>query len=117
MIFVPVTIGLLLGFCLFSFIYILTKRSEKRYVATGITALAGVAIIVTSILLIGGFEGMGFGVIGIGFVVIAVAGLFVFLFKPVDKNGSNELSPQDKRNLFVLPISFVIVLTFTLFIS
>ncbi|MBD7906712.1 YesK family protein [Sporosarcina gallistercoris] len=89
MIFVPVAIGLLLGYFLFSMIYIFTKRSDKRYMAPGITGLAGVAIIVASILLIGGFEGMGFGIIGIGFVVIAVAGLFVFLFKPVENGGSN----------------------------
>lgn len=89
MIFVPVAIGLLLGYCLFSMIYLFTKSSDKRYMASGVTGLAGVAIIVASIVFIGGFEGMGYGIIGIGFVVIAVAGLFVFLFKPIKNRDSN----------------------------
>ncbi|MCM3757155.1 hypothetical protein M3197_06590 [Sporosarcina aquimarina] len=117
MIFVPVGIGLILGYLLFSFVYILTKRSEKRYIASVITALAGIAIIVASILLIGGFEGMGFGIIGIGFLVIAIAGLFVFLFKPVDHHASHQLSVKDKRNLMGIPAFFVIVVVFTFFIS
>lgn len=89
MIFVPVAIGLLLGYCLFSLTYRYTKRTEKRYLAPGITGLAGVAIIVASILLIGGFEGMGYGIVGIGFLVIAIVGLFVFLFKPIENRNSN----------------------------
>ncbi|WP_432355475.1 YesK family protein [Sporosarcina sp. A2] len=117
MVLVPVAIGLILGFLLFSFIYILTKRSEKRYFASLITALVGIFTIVSSILLIGGFEGMGFGIIGIGFVVIAIVGIFVFLFKPVNPQNAQPLSASDKRNLIVIPIVFVIVIVFTLFIS
>lgn len=117
MIFVPIGIGLILGFLLFSFVYILTKRSEKRYIASVITALAGIFIIAASILLIGGFEGMGFGIIGIGFVVIAIAGLFVFLFKPVNQFSAHQLSVKDKRNLMGIPVVFVLVVAFTIFIS
>ncbi|WP_025784567.1 YesK family protein [Sporosarcina sp. D27] len=117
MIFVPIGIGLILGFLLFSFIYILTKRSEKRYIASVVTAFSGIVIIVASILLLGGFEGMGFGIIGIGFVVIAIAGLFVFLFKPVDQHHTHQLSVKDKRNLMGIPAVFVLVVLFTFFIS
>lgn len=117
MIFVPIGIGLILGFLLFSFIYILTKRSEKRYIASVITALAGIFIIVASVVLIGGFEGMGIGMIGIGFVVVAIAGLFVFLFKPADQHAVHPLSGKDKRNLIGIPVVFLLVVVLTTFIS
>ncbi|VDH00450.1 Uncharacterised protein [Lysinibacillus sphaericus] len=117
MIFVPVGIGLILGFLLFSFIYILTKGSEKRYIATVITAFLGIVIIIASILLIGGFEGMGFCIIGIGFVAIAIGGLFVFLFKPVNRQSKHQLSVKDKRNLMGIPVAFVLVVVITFFIS
>jgi hypothetical protein len=74
-------IGLVFGMVVFSLTFLFKKMPENKRVLT--VFISGIVIVLGSILLVGGFEGMPFGMIGLGMSSTAVI-LFFFqnhLFK------------------------------------
>ena len=69
-------VGLVLGFALFFILY-LRFRNKKPSRAGSYTFFAGLVMICLSIFAIGGFEGMPYGMVGLGFLIAGVAGWII----------------------------------------
>ncbi|WP_257967946.1 YesK-like family protein [Peribacillus deserti] len=69
-------IGLIIGLGFYALTYLFVKENVKKVV---IVLIIGVLTILGSIFVIGGFEGMPFGVLGLGIITISI--LFSFFGK------------------------------------
>ena len=98
-------IGLVLGMLFYAFIFIVSKRSGKYYLAPLITFLFSGVIVAYSLFLVGGFEGMGYLFLAVGFFIVSILGT-LFLPLLIRKNESQHLNKRDKISLVVLPIIF-----------
>lgn len=99
-------IGLVLGMLFYAFIFIVSKRSGKYYLAPLITFLFSGVIVAYSLFLVGGFEGMGYLFLAVGFFIVSILGT-LFLPLLIRKNESQHLNKRDKISLVVLPIIFL----------
>ena len=109
MLFLIILIGMFLGFIIFTFTFIVSKKNSKYYLAPIITFLMAIGITAYGIFFIGGFEGMGYGLVAIGFLSISIIGtLLLPLF--IQKKSSQQFKKGDKIWLFILPIMFFLTI-------
>ena len=101
-------IGIFLGTILFSFTLIVAKKTGKAFIAPVVTLFVALFVIVYSIFKVGGFEGMGYGLIGVSILTVAIIGFIVLPFLP--KKISHELNKIEKTLLVILPIVFFITI-------
>ena len=106
-------IGLVLGMIFYAFIFIVSKRSGKYYLAPLITFLFSGVIVAYSLFLVGGFEGMGYLFLAVGFFIVSILGT-LFLPLLIRKNESQQLNKRDKISLVVLPIIFFATIAITI---
>lgn len=109
MFFVPIIYGFVLGIILFSFIFITTKRNGNYYLAPVITFLTAIALTFISLIFIGGFEGMGYGLLAGGILLSSVVGTMI-LPVMIKKTEKSELTKKDQTLLIVLPIIFMLII-------
>lgn len=97
--------GMLLGTIVFIFSFIACKKAEKYHIAPIVTFLFAVAVIGYGYFAVGGFDGMGYGLIGSGFLIISIIGT-IFLPVFIQQFGSKPFKKQDRLLLVVLPVLF-----------
>lgn len=95
--------GAIVGILIFLFTFSISKKIGKFYLAPVVTSTIALFIILYSIFKIGGFEGMGYGLLGMCILAVAVIGSLILLFvvKKVDKKKFNNL---DKTIIIFVPI-------------
>ncbi|MEO4052416.1 YesK family protein [Solibacillus sp. CAU 1738] len=109
MVYLIILIGMFLGFIFFTFTFIASKKNGKYYLAPIITFLMAIGITAYGIFFIGGFEGMGYGLLATGFLFISIIGtLLLPLF--IRKKSSQQFKKGDKISLFILPIVFFLTI-------
>ncbi|QKY71769.1 hypothetical protein Len3610_16925 [Lentibacillus sp. CBA3610] len=106
--------GMFLGCILFMFTFIASKRSGKYYLAPIITFLFSVVIVVYSLIVVGGFEGMGYLFLAAGFLIISIAGT-LFLPFLIRRKASQQFKKRDKISLVMLPIIFFATIGLVIF--
>lgn len=104
-----IIIGMFLGFIIFTFTFIATKSNGKYYLAPIITFLMAIGITAYGIFFIGGFEGMGYGLLATGFLLIGIIGTLL-LHLLIRKKSSQQLKKRDIVSLFILPIMFFLII-------
>lgn len=115
MFFLPIVLGVIFGVILFMFTFVAQKRSGKYYLASIVTFLASIAVTVYGLIVVGGFEGMAYGLLGIGFLFVAIIGT-ISLPLILRKAKKKEFNTKDKVYLFLLPaLFFGIVLSMAYF--
>ncbi|MGN7479847.1 YesK family protein [Solibacillus silvestris] len=97
--------GLFLGVLFFAFVFIASKKSGKYYLAPVITFLFSGMIVAYSLFLVGGFEGMGYLFLAVGFLVVSIVGTLLLPLL-IPKITSQHLNKRDKISLLLLPIIF-----------
>lgn len=110
MFFVPIIYGFVLGSILFAFIFITTKRNGNYYLAPAITFLVAIVLTFISLIFIGGFEGMGYGLVAVGILLSSAVGTIIlpFITKRMEKS---PLTKKDQSLRIVLTIIFFLVIT------
>ncbi len=98
-------VGLFLGIIFFAFVFIASKRSGKYYLAPVITFLFSGMIVAYSLFLVGGFEGMGYLFLAVGFLVVSIVGTLLLPLL-IPKIKSKSLNRKDKISLLLLSILF-----------
>src|SRR5690625_7063153 len=96
MFFLPGGIGLVLGSIVFMFMHIASKRSGRYYLAPLATFLVAVLLMMYGLIVIGGFEGMGYGVLALGFLLIAIIGT---LLLPIKRSEEHTSELQSRGHL------------------
>ncbi|MBD8032752.1 YesK family protein [Solibacillus merdavium] len=114
MIYLVMLVGLFLGIIFFAFVFIASKRSGKYYLAPVITFLFSGMIVAYSLFLVGGFEGMGYLFLAVGFLVVSIAGTLLLPLL-IPKIKSKSLNRKDKISLFLLPILFFATIGIAIF--
>lgn len=105
-------LGLFFGVIIYCFTYIAAKKNDKFYLAPLVTFLVAVLIVLYSIFKIGGFEGMGLGIVGAGVFVVAILGVIILPF--INKKNNKRLTKIDFSLLVILPIIFFATLSILL---
>lgn len=104
-----IIIGLFLGFTLFAFTFIASKQNGKYYLAPIVTFLMSIAITAYGLFFVGGFEGMAYGILAVGFLFSSIIGtLLLPLF--TRKKSPRSLNRADKICLAILPILFFLTI-------
>lgn len=116
MVYLIMLVGLFLGIIFFAFVFIVSKRSGKYYLAPVITFLFSGMIVAYSLFLVGGFEGMGYLFLAVGFLVVSIMGtlLLPLLIRKVE---SQHLNKRDKISLLLLPIIFFATIGIGIFLD
>ncbi|UUI03502.1 YesK-like family protein [Oceanobacillus jeddahense] len=98
-------IGIFFGVIVFLFTFIASKKSGKYYMAPVVTFLIFLAVVAYSLVIVGGFEGMGVGFLGAGFLVVSIVGT---LFLPLLTRWkfAREFTRKDIWALILLPLLF-----------
>lgn len=107
-------VGLLLGIIFFAFVFIASKRNGKYYLAPVITFLFSGMIVAYSIIMVGGFEGMGYLFLAVGFFIVSIFGT-LFLPLLIRRIESQHLNKKDKISLLLLPIIFFATIVISIF--
>ncbi|BAC13206.1 hypothetical protein [Oceanobacillus iheyensis HTE831] len=97
--------GVFLSFIVFMFTFISSKKSGKYYLAPIVTFLFSIGIAAYSIIVIRGFEGMGYLFLAAGFLITSVI-VTIFLPKLIRRKSSKQFKRSDKFSLVFLPIIF-----------
>ncbi|MFS0615821.1 hypothetical protein [Lederbergia ruris] len=96
------TMGFFLGILIYLFTFIAAKKTGKFYLAPLVTFLIAMFIVFYSLFKIGGFEGMGFGILGACMWGVAIIGvLFLPFMKGMKKS---EFTKLDKSILVIIPL-------------
>ncbi|MGM0904436.1 MAG: hypothetical protein ACQEXB_25475 [Bacillota bacterium] len=97
-----VSFGFFFGVIAFLFTIILTKRSGRFYLAPITTVLAAVLVTAYGMFIVGGFEGMAYGILAVGIFLAGLGGVMVLPF--LGKMKKKPLSIFDKVGLVLLPL-------------
>ena len=108
-------IGIFLGTIIYAFTLVVAMQTGKAYIAPVVTLFVALFVILYSIFKIGGFEGMGYGLLGASILTVAIIGFIVLPFLP--KKRSNELNKIEKTLLVILPIVFFITIGSLIFLN
>ncbi|WP_157764802.1 YesK family protein [Solibacillus sp. R5-41] len=94
--------GFFIGILIFLFSFAISKINGHYYLAPLVTFAIAIFVVFYSIFKVGGFEGMGYGIIGVSIFVVAVIGTLILplIVKQIDKNGLNKF---DKSILIISP--------------
>lgn len=104
-------LGLILGSIVFIFLHIASKRSGKYYIAPLVTFLAAVLLTLYGIIIVGGFEGLfGYGMIGLGFLIIAIIGTLLLPAWLRRGGGPKEFTRMDLVSMFLLPFLLIAII-------
>lgn len=107
--FLIIFIGVFLGFTVFTFTFIAAKQNGKYFLAPIITFLMAIGVTAYGLFFVGGFEGMAYGLLGLGFLTVSVIGtLLLPLF--IRKKPSQKINKRDKISLGILPILFFLTI-------
>ncbi|WP_077604947.1 YesK family protein [Oceanobacillus sojae] len=108
--------GIFFGIIVFLFTFIASKKSGKYYTAPIVTFLFSLAIVAYSVIIVGGFEGMGIGVLGVGFLIVSIAGtlLMPLLTK---RNFARSFTRKDTWTLILLPILLFAVIGLSIYLE
>lgn len=109
MMFLIILVGIFLGFIIFSFTFILSKRNRKYYLAPIITFLMSLGLTAYSLFFVGGFEGMGYGLLALGFLIVSIIGTLLLPLL-IRKKPSQQFNKRDKISLLILPIMFFLTI-------
>lgn len=103
MFFMIIALGFIFGLIVYMFMYIASKRSGKYFIAPFVTFIVAVLLTMYGLFVVGGFEGMAYGLLGLGFLIVAIIG--TLLLPVMLRNGveGKEFSNKDKVGLFLLP--------------
>ncbi|MEK4080045.1 hypothetical protein [Solibacillus sp. FSL K6-1126] len=107
-------VGLFLGILFFAFVFIASKWSGKYYLAPVITFLFSGMIVVYSLFLVGGFEGMGYLFLAVGFLIVSIVGTLLLPLL-IPKIKSQPINKKDKISLLLLPIIFFATIGISIF--
>lgn len=102
-------IGLFLGLILFTFTFIVSKKNGKYYLAPIITFLMSIVITAYGLFFIGGFEGMAYGFLAVGFLFTSMIGTFLLPLL-TRKKSPQSLNRTDKISLVILPFLFFLTI-------
>lgn len=108
--------GVLLGSIVFLFSYIASKKNGKYYLAPVVTFLVSLAITAYGFLEVRGFEGMGYGLLGAGFLIVSIVGTLLLPFLSRQKD-SKLLKKKDKISLVMLPVLFFTIIGLTIYLE
>lgn len=102
-------IGTFLGFIVFAFTFIASKKNGKYYLAPIVTFLMSIGITAYGLFFIRGFEGMAYGILAVGVLFASIIGtLLLPLF--TRKKVSGQLNKADKISLAILPLLFFLTI-------
>ncbi|MGE7691659.1 YesK family protein [Lysinibacillus sp. NPDC097214] len=97
-----ILVGFILGASIFLFTLIALKKTGKFYLAPIVTFLIAVLIVLYGLFKVGGFEGMGFGILGACILLAAIVGTLLLPFmKGIKKSEFNKV---DKSILLIIPV-------------
>lgn len=109
MFFLPILIGVIFGSIIFMFTFIASKKNGAYYLAPIITFLSAVALTAYGLIVVGGFEGMGYGVLAFGFLLVSIGGSILLPFL-IRRESSWQFRKKDKISLIILPCLFFVAL-------
>jgi len=109
MIWVPIAYGFVFGIILLAYLFIRLQLSGKYYLAPLLTLFAAFLLTFISLFIIGGFEGIGYGVMASGIFLSSIIGTIILPFI-IGKGRKAALTKLDRRLLIILPILFLLVL-------
>lgn len=108
--------GFLLGTIVFMFFYVASKKSGQYFLAPIITFLFSLAITAYGLFAVGGFEGMGYGLVGVGFVAVSIIG--TLLLPIFTRRGSaQQFTKRDKASLILLPLLFFSIIVLSIYLD
>lgn len=102
-------IGAFLGFIMFTFTFIASKKNGKYYLAPIVTFLMSIAITTYGLFFVGGFEGMAYGILAAEFLLISIIGTLLLPLL-TRKKASGQLNQVDKISLAILPLLFFLTI-------
>ncbi len=105
MVFLIMVGGMFLGSILFLFSLIASKRNGKFYLAPMTTFLFSIAVTAYGLIVIRGFEGMAYGFLGAGFLIVSIVGTLLLPLL-VRQKALQKVKNADKYILVFLPIIF-----------
>lgn len=97
--------GIFLGSIIFMFSFVASKKNGKYYLAPIITFLFSIAITAFGFIVIGGFQGMAYGFLASGFLIVSIVGTLLLPLLMRGKN-SQQFKKRDRVTLVTLPIIF-----------
>lgn len=106
MFFLPIGIGFIFGLIVYIFMYIISKRSGKYYLAPFINFFGAILVTMYGIFVVRGFEGMAYGLLGFGMLITAIIGTLLLPMMVRKVEVRKEFSKKDKVSLFLLPLLF-----------
>ena len=107
MFFLPILLGLVVGLIVFMFTYIVSKRSGKYYLAPLVTFLGTGLLLMYGLFIVGGFEGMAYGLLSLGFLIVAIVGTLILPAKLRKGAGKKDFTKKDKVSLVLLPLLLI----------
>ncbi|MFS0780586.1 hypothetical protein [Bacillus sp. 1P06AnD] len=108
--------GLFFGFLIFLFTLIASKKNGAFYFAPLVTFLSSVLITAYGLFKIGGFEGMAYGFLGAGLLIVATVGVLL-LPLITRKMNKRPLNRADKSILIISPFLFFVTIGLIFFLS
>lgn len=105
MVFLIMLGGIFLGSIIIMFTFIASKRNGKYYLAPMATFLFSIVVTAYGLIVIGGFEGMAYGFLAAGFLIVSIVGTLLLPIL-VRRQESQEFKKVDKIILVILPIIF-----------
>lgn len=110
MFFLPILLGLILGLIVFMFTYIVSKRSGKYHLAPLVTFLATGLLLMYGLFIVGGFEGMAYGLVSLGTLITAIIGTLVLPSKLRKGTDKTDFTKKDKVSLVLLPLLLIVLI-------
>jgi len=107
-----VLVGFILGASIFLFTLIALKKTGKFYLAPIVTFFIAVLTVLYGLFKVRGFEGMGFGIIGVGILTAAIGGTLLLPFMKGIKQ--SEFNKVDKLILFIVPVLIFAIIGWTI---
>ncbi|WP_163582124.1 hypothetical protein [Gracilibacillus saliphilus] len=106
MVFLIMLGGIFLGLITFMFTFIVSKRNGKYYLAPIVTFLFSIVVTAYGFIVIRGFEGMAYGFLAAGFLIVSIVGTLLLPLL-VRRKEPQEFKKFDKIILAILPIIFI----------
>lgn len=109
-----VLVGLILGLIVFTFTFIISRRNGRYYLAPLITFLFFGIIVAYSLIIVGGFEGMGYFLVAIGVLLSSIIGTLLLPLL-IKKNMNKKYKKHDNIILLILPVLFLVLVGILIF--
>ncbi|MGE7947461.1 YesK family protein [Lysinibacillus sp. NPDC093688] len=107
-----ILVGFILGASIFLFTLIALKKTGKFYLAPIVTFLIAVLIVLYGLFKVRGFEGMGFGILGVCILIAAIVGTILLPFMKGLKK--SEFNKVDKSILLIIPVLIFAIIGWTI---